>query len=47
LWDGATTSYRPDDGTCADELARAAAAKEEAQQAKDRAAPKKSRRAWP
>jgi hypothetical protein len=47
LWDGATTSYRPDDGTCADELARAAAAKEEAQQAKDRAAPKKTRRAWP
>lgn len=48
LWDGPTTSYRPDDGTCADELARAAAAKEEAQQAKARQhTSKKSHRAWP
>lgn len=47
LWDGPTTSLRPDDGTCADELARVNAARAEAKSAAARASGGRSRRSWP
>jgi len=46
-WDGPTTSLRPDDGTCADELARAELLRQEKAASATRAHQGRSRRSWP